>query len=205
MIYSIPPRNQTGKDFCAYWDNFLSSEQINEILALPEWLDMGIGQVGGQPNSDQECVSNSEIRSSKVQWLDLDNRTEDLFATLSNVVADVNKQFFHFDLTGMYEPLQLTLYTANENTEDHYTWHTDMSMVDAKTPRKLSMSLLLNNPDEFEGGELQVKTNSDEEISLEQQQGRAWFFPSWTLHRVTPVTKGIRRSLVVWVGGPPFK
>jgi PKHD-type hydroxylase len=67
------------------------------------------------------------------------------------------------------------------------------------------MSLLLSDPSEFEGGELQVKTDSDEAITLEATQGRAWFFPSWALHRVTPVTKGVRRSLVIWVGGPPFK
>jgi PKHD-type hydroxylase len=67
------------------------------------------------------------------------------------------------------------------------------------------MSLLLSDPNEFEGGELQVKPDSDDIKFLEQKQGRAWFFPSYTLHRVAPVTKGVRRSLVLWVGGPPFK
>ncbi len=57
----------------------------------------------------------------------------------------------------------------------------------------------------IEGGEFQVKTNNDEAQTLETKQGRAWFFPSYTLHRVAPVTKGIRRSLVLWVGGPAFK
>jgi PKHD-type hydroxylase len=65
--------------------------------------------------------------------------------------------------------------------------------------------MLLSDTSEFEGGEFQVKTNNDEAQTLETKQGRAWFFPSYTLHRVAPVTKGIRRSLVLWVGGPAFK
>ena len=67
------------------------------------------------------------------------------------------------------------------------------------------MVLMLSDPSEFEGGELQIKTDSDDAITLEQKKGRAWFFPSYILHRVTPVTRGIRRSLVLWVGGPEFK
>ena len=67
------------------------------------------------------------------------------------------------------------------------------------------MVLLLSNPSEFEGGQLQIKANNDEPINLEMKRGRAWFFPSYTLHTVTPVTRGIRKSLVLWVGGPEFK
>ena len=65
--------------------------------------------------------------------------------------------------------------------------------------------MLLSDPSEFEGGELQVKTCSDQISTLETKKGRAWFFPSYTLHRVTPVTKGVRRSLVLWSGGPEFR
>jgi PKHD-type hydroxylase len=119
------------------------------------------------------------------------------------VVAEVNRQYFHFDLTGFYEPMQLGVYTGD--TGGHYGWHTDSSSQDSGVPRKLSMVLLLSEPSEFEGGEFQVKTTSDEAQTLELKRGRAWFFPSYTLHRVTPVTKGVRRSLVLWVGGPPFK
>jgi PKHD-type hydroxylase len=67
------------------------------------------------------------------------------------------------------------------------------------------MSLLLSDIKDFDGGEFQVKMANNNAHVLEQKQGRAWFFPSYTLHRVAPVTKGVRRSLVLWVGGPPFK
>ena len=67
------------------------------------------------------------------------------------------------------------------------------------------MVLMLSDPSDFIGGQLQIKTESDVPIDLEQKKGRAWFFPSYVLHRVTPVVKGTRRSLVLWVGGPEFK
>jgi PKHD-type hydroxylase len=205
MIYAIPPRHTRGKDMVAYWDDFLSPEKIDHILAAPEWLNLSKGVVGGQINSVADSVVAPDIRSSKVAWMHLNRDNEGLWDVISKVVAEVNSEFFHFELSGLYEPIQLSVYTASENGQDHYTWHTDMSMADRNVPRKLSMSLLLSDPLEFEGGEFEVKTDSDVPITLEQKRGRAWFFPSWALHRVTPVTKGVRRSLVLWVGGPPFK
>jgi len=205
MIYSVPPRNQKGKDICAYWDNFLTDEQINSILAYPEWLNLSSGVVGGQSKDPDGMMLNTEIRNSDVSWLRLEDRTAELWDILANVIAEVNSSFFHFDLTGMYEPIQLSVYSATDESQGHYTWHSDMSMADQHVPRKLSMSLLLSDPSEYEGGELQIKTTSDEAITLEPEKGRAWFFPSWALHRVAPVTAGVRRSLVVWIGGPSFR
>ncbi len=204
MIYAIPPRNPKGKDLVAYWDDFLKPEHIDLILNMPEWTNVADGVVGGQTSSDSSVLI-PELRSSKVSWLQLNQDNAGLWDVISKVVAEVNSQFFQFDLTGMYEPMQLSMYSSDSTVQGHYTWHTDMSMMDRHVPRKLSMSLLLSDPSEFEGGEFEVKTDSDVPISLEQKIGRAWFFPSWALHRVTPVTSGVRKSLVLWVGGPPFK
>lgn len=202
MIYSVSPLNPPGKDNCAFWEGFLTNDQINEILSYPEWLSMSNGRIKG----DQEAGTvDHDIRSSKISWLNFNENTQDLWNILSDTIAKVNSEYFQFDLTGMYEPIQLSLYTAENNKQGHYSWHTDMNMIDRTVPRKLSMSLLLSDPSEFEGGELQIKPTSDEEITLEPKKGRAWFFPSWTLHRVTPVTRGVRRSLVLWVGGPAFR
>ena len=64
------------------------------------------------------------------------------------------------------------------------------------------MTLLLSNPSTFEGGELEFM---DDKKSVKLKQGQAIFFASWLRHRVKPVTKGERKSLVMWFGGPPFK
>jgi PKHD-type hydroxylase len=201
MIYPIEPRNQHGKDASAYWDNFLTNDEINQILARPEWLNSQKGSIGGQTDSGGEV--NAEKRTTDISWLTCTPETAQFWYKISNVVAEVNRTFFHLDLTGCYEPMQLGIY--KENDGGHYDWHTDASMTDGRVPRKLSMTLLLSDPSEFEGGDLEIKSYSDVPMKLPMVKGRAWFFPSYVLHRVTPVTKGTRRSLVLWIGGPAFK
>jgi PKHD-type hydroxylase len=198
MIYPIPPRQSTGKDYTAYWDNFLTEEEINKILAYPEWLEQEAACVGSA-----EGVVNAGIRTSEVGWLDLRPDTVWLWEKITKVIAEVNSQYFKFDLTGCYTPMQLGVYKASDS--GHYDWHTDTSPTERNAPRKLSMSLLLSDSSEFEGGEFQVKAIDDNIQTLDTRRGRAWFFPAYTLHRVAPVTKGVRRSLVLWVSGPEFK
>jgi PKHD-type hydroxylase len=200
MIYQIPPRNNVGCDEMAFWEGFLTPDEINLLLSQPEWLNLQNGCIGGK-SGGQEL--NANIRSTQISWVGMKPELANIWDKLANVVAEVNKQFFKFDLTGFYEPIQFGLYTAD--AQDHYDWHTDSSPSEAGIPRKLSMAMLLSDPSEFEGGEFMVKTNSDNAQILECKKGRAWFFPSYTLHRVAPVTKGVRRSLVLWIGGPPFK
>ena len=199
MIASIPPRGNTVQEQSAYWENFLTKEDIDMLLALPQWHDKHVAEVGIAQNG----VVNKEMRTTDVSWFVPCEKTRHIWEKIVTAVAQVNAQFFHFDLAGCYEPAQLGIYRADDG--GHYNWHTDCTGSAITTPRKLSLSLLLSDPSEFEGGELQIKTTSDVPITVEQKQGRAWFFPSYTLHRVAPVTKGIRRSLVLWVGGPPFK
>jgi PKHD-type hydroxylase len=199
MLYPIPPRNNFGKEFMSYWEGFLSDEEINLILSQPEWENLEDGCVGAAGKFEVK----EDVRSAKISWLGPKQELMPLWDKLANTVAEVNRRFFHYDLTGIYEPLQLGVYKADDN--GHYDWHIDASVMDGAAPRKLSMAMLLSDPSEFEGGEFQVKTTSDEVQTLEVKKGRAWFFPSYMLHRVAPVTKGVRKSLVLWVGGPQFK
>lgn len=200
MIHPIPPRAIPGKDHLAYWEGFLTPEDINLLLAQPEWLNLQDGCIGGSGGGSEV---NGRIRSSQVAWIGAKPELQHIWEKFAVAVAEVNSQFFHFDLTGFHEPMQLGLYT--ESQQGHYDWHTDAAPSDRSVPRKLSLAMLLSDPSEFEGGEFQVKTNNDTAQTLETIKGRAWFFPSYTLHRVAPVTRGVRRSLVLWIGGPAFK
>jgi PKHD-type hydroxylase len=200
MIYEIPPRDQYGKDFLGAWENFLTPEDINLILAQPEWTQAEDAFVSGK-NKNYEV--NPESRIAKLGWLYPKENTFHVWEKIVEAIAQVNRSTFHFDLTGLYEPLQLGTYTGDEKS--HHGWHMDYMFDGNAAPRKLSMSLLLSDPSEFEGGELQIKMPDNENQSLEQAKGRAWFFPSYVSHRVTPVTKGTRKSVVLWVSGPPFK
>jgi PKHD-type hydroxylase len=196
MIYPIPPVNTFGKDHSAYWEGFLTDEEINYLANVNNWSNIAPAQIGSG-------VTNQNIRSTKISWLELSNENKDIWNKLAKVVAEVNSRYFHFDLTGFYEPIQLGIYTAED--KGHYDWHVDMFISNTNAPRKLSMVLMLSDPSEFEGGELLLKSDSDEYRSLSLAKGRAWFFPSYMLHKVTPVTKGTRKTLVLWVGGPQFK
>jgi len=201
MIIQIPPKQTANKFDTAYWENFFTNDEINQILNLPEWNNLKAAEIGGS-GSPQNSVDQT-IRSGKVGWMPLNDGTKDIWNRLTEVISHVNSNFFHFDLRGCYEPAQLTLY--NSDNKSHYNWHVDSAPSDRSAPRKLSMSLLLSDPSEFEGGQLQVKPTDDNPITLTEAKGRAHFFPSYVLHRVTPVTKGVRKSLVLWVGGPEFK
>jgi len=200
LVYPIAPFNSPGKDDVCYWEGFLSDDDINYLLARPEWHDQNDAKIGGGGDG----VVDKEKRRTNISWMGVDKNNHHIWQKMTNAIWSANRQFFQFDLTGCYELAQLGTYTQYD--QGHYDWHTDTTLSASSSPyRKLSMSLLLSDPSEFEGGEFQVKYGNDDIKLVEQKRGRAWFFPSWTLHRVTPVTRGIRRSLVLWVGGPGFK
>ena len=145
----------------------------------------------------------AQARITDVGWLGPKPELLFIWDKFSALVAEINRQYFQFELTGLYEPMQLGVYTGEKG--GHYTWHTDAGMADIGVPRKLAVVLCLSDPSEFEGGELQLMNAQGQPETLELKKGRAWFFPSFLIHRVTPVTKGVRRSIVLWVGGPAFK
>ena len=76
--------------------------------------------------------------------------------------------------------------------------------VDKFSRRKISITVQLSDPSEYEGGDLQIKINAGQS-DTPKGLGNVVIFPSYLLHRVTPVTKGLRRSLVLWITGPAFK
>jgi PKHD-type hydroxylase len=202
MLLAIPPKLISGTDTHAYYKNVFTEVEIRKILALPQWLNTNYATVGGTSNNNSNFVEKN-IRRSNVSWIFPGEETNFIWDRLIEVIAEINNQFFHFDLTGCYEPIQLGIYDESEN--GHYDWHQDSSIKDKGAPRKLSMSLILSDESEYEGGKLQILENVKQEKTLETPKNTAWFFPSYTFHRVTPVTKGVRKSLVLWVGGPQFK
>jgi PKHD-type hydroxylase len=197
MFVSIPPRHIHDSDNLFYWENFLTDSDIDTLLSLTEWRNTSEGLTG---------IDKGEInkkRKSQIAWHVPSEKTFEIWKKITDTIAHVNSMCFHYDLSGCYEPMQLTMY--NSKNSEYYSWHVDSFNQPHSVPRKLSMTLLLSDPSEFKGGELQVMKDSENIMTLEQKKGRAWFFPSYMLHRVTPVTKGIRRSAVLWIGGPPFK
>ena len=141
---------------------------------------------------------NNANRSSKISWL----KDKDLQKTLSHFVQFANKESNWYFSLKEFESLQYTIY----NEGDFYNWHTDQHLKPYKnnTVRKLSFTLCLN--DEYEGGDFEIcdphpEPDLSKTTTFTFKKGSIIVFPSHVWHRVKPVTKGIRKSLVGWVVG----
>tara|TARA_R100001015_G_C4624416_1_gene182562 strand:+ start:193 stop:816 length:624 start_codon:yes stop_codon:yes gene_type:complete len=143
-------------------------------------------------------------RSCSIRWID----DIQVYETLMDAIENINDNGWRYRITGI-ESLQYTVY--HEDKKQHYAWHADpINHKDLNTPyRKVSCSILLNDPEEYVGGEfefLSIDIANEQTHSFQpdffNKKGQGLFFPSQAYHRVKPVTKGIRRSLVCWFTGP---
>ena len=171
---------------CAAFLDVFTPEELSGIRLMGE-RQIGLrGAVENAPDSHRNCT---------VAWLDPEGW---LAEKLEEVAAHINGEFFGFDLAGFADPFQYTVYREG----GYYGWHMDMGDT-RREPRKLSFTIQLSEPDEYEGGDFLLHTGP-EMVSMGREWGRVIAFPAWALHSVTPVSKGIRRSLVVWASGEPF-
>jgi PKHD-type hydroxylase len=177
------------------WDDAFTDEELEKLKSYAKTLPIQEALV------EENVTPNAKVRKTKVSWISNTDESSWIYDRLAFVARKLNAKFYKFDLYGFLEDMQFTIY--EETDESHYTWHIDMSDT-AVAARKLSMVLQLSDPSEYEGGELQTWTNP-EPTTVDKQKGLIAAFPSYVLHRVTPVTKGTRYSLVIWVCGPSFK
>lgn len=179
----------------AFANNVFSDKEISKIIKLGKSKKPGKALVaGGKGTSD------NKVRKGKTAWITPCEDSEWLFRKLTDIIVKANKDFFNFELHGMLEPLQFTIYDGKKTK---YNAHVDR--VKNSTSRKLSVVVQLSDPKDYEGGCLELFSNSLEPNKIEKKKGLITFFPSYMLHRVTPVTKGERLSLVIWVHGPSFR
>ena len=188
------PDKSTNETLHAWWDGGFSNREIKDIISIGEDYTQTDAVV-----DDGKIIQN--VRKSKVAWLNQNSRTQFLYDKMAYIARMLNGQFFDFDLYGFVEDFQYTVY-GPEN--DHYEWHMDKGASLSGAPRKLSLVLQLSDPSEYEGGDIELMTSVNV-TTLEKKKGIVHAFPSFVLHRVTPVTRGIRRTLVIWVSGPKFK
>lgn len=98
-----------------------------------------------------------------------------------------------------HEELQLAKYSDR----GFFDWHLDFGAGEISA-RKLSMTIQLSDPNDYEGGDLRFMINK-EIVNAPKEKGTIIIFPSFIMHRVTPITKGTRQSIVGWVSGPPYR
>jgi len=153
----------------------------------------------GAGEGNKHGVLDTKTRTSHISWIPFKKMPE-MYKDIEKIMKQTNGNHFGFDGMQITEMAQYTEYPEG----GFYDWHTDMDANCEKEPpvRKISMTCLLSPEHEFEGGDLElIKEGQAAKI----KQGQAIFFASFIRHRVAPVTRGNRKSLVMWFGGTPLK
>jgi len=144
----------------AWWENAFTKEELNKICK--------IGHKKKKQKGSVPTGIDKKVRNSTISWLEPEGWIAD---RLEFIAQNLNGKYFGLDLWGFTENLQFTTYKYNKDGEnDHYTWHMDAG-PNLPSPRKLSLILQLSDPDEYEGGDLQLFLGSDDVISLKKEKG----------------------------------
>lgn len=171
-----------------------SPEDCDRITALARENTRDAGLVRGQ--------TAHSIRRADICWLDDLPEAAWVMDRIIRVVAEANRESFGFDLTEFGESPQVARYGAER--EGHFDWHSDIGQGAWAAKRKLTIVVQLSDPADYEGGALELRPDSNI-ATAPRQRGLATVFPSFVLHRVTPVTAGERWSLTLWSHGPAFR
>lgn len=165
----------------------LSPEECGRVIALGDALPAVRGGVE---------AGDGLYRVSNIAWIEPAPETHWLFHKLGAVFLEANGAY-GFELVGLIDALQYTIYGPGQ----YFEWHIDLGPE--TSARKLSMTVQLSSPEGYDGGALEFINLPPREES--RAQGAATIFPSYLAHRVAPVTRGVRRSLVAWASGNTFR
>ena len=172
---------------------------IKKVESYMKWQKVETATISDKGKDNQI----TDVRRSKIHWMDnpeFERVLVPIYEELATKVREINDVYWRYAING-WEAFQYTEY--DESYKGHYDWHSDIGpkCVFEDQTRKISFSLGLNDADEFEGGELVIKFGIDEQ-SYKLSKGEVLIFPSYLVHKVTPVTKGLRKVIVGWGVGP---
>ena len=188
------------------WKSYMVETKIP--LFTPKQCQMIINAGRSEPRQDGAVGNDkgdggsgvdTETRTSHISWIPFKKMTE-MYKDIEKVMKQTNGNHFGFDGMQITEMAQYTEYPEG----GFYDWHVDNDVNFAHEPpvRKISMTCLLSPENEFEGGDLELMKEGK---PAKLKQGHAIFFASFIRHRVTPVIRGNRKSLVMWFGGTPLR
>jgi PKHD-type hydroxylase len=182
----------------------------NQTIMIPDVMDPGqcekLIELGTKLPPIQGVIADGAVspvhRVSTISWVPRESVFLSLYDAIATAIFNINQAYFAYDLT-VLEPMQFTTYV--EEVQGFYDWHMDTGLNPAAdTARKLSLTLQLSDPAAYEGGDLEIWADRGP-VTAMKGQGLAVVFPAPTLHRVRPVMRGRRHSLVAWALGPRFR
>lgn len=172
--------------------NIFSANELDSLIR--------VGEDRAAPATISGGVSDASIRRSSVHWLKRSEGFGWVYDRLKPAIVQVNAKNFGFEITSFQTSIQLTRY--EESQKGFYTWHMDTGPKNAT--RKLSFSMQVSPPEAYDGGDLEI-FHTARPRKAPRDRGTLVAFPSWAMHRVTPVTRGVRYSLVAWIAGPRWR
>lgn len=196
-LYAFEKEHNDSMNY--YWfENGFDRQELDTIYRMVETLPFEHAEILG---------TNDDIRNSRVKWIPQEPEWDWLYLKLMDMAKIANNELWQFEMHTAPEMIQYTEYLANENGK--YDWHQDIG-PGLPSLRKVSITVQLSEADEYEGGDLKIWMGGDlsDEMNLvtaPRGAGHVVVFPSYMPHCVTPVTKGIRRSFVIWLGGEHYK
>ncbi|MEE4190656.1 MAG: 2OG-Fe(II) oxygenase [Halieaceae bacterium] len=191
LAKSRPATEVEGFDRQVTVERCFTDEEMDALIQAAE-EDFRDATVGGQN-------SNPEIRISQVHWLDRDKYAW-AYEKVWRAIQEVNASSYGFDITGFEGRMQVTRYDGKK--KGHYTWHMDGGQATAN--RKISLSVQLSHSEDYKGGDIGFFYTHKERFAS-RERGAIVTFPSWVMHRVNPVKRGVRYSLIAWIVGPRWR
>ena len=178
------------------WHGLFTPAQLDHLERHCDSLPLEAAQLTGS--------GSGSIRATQVAWVYRNAQTEDLYLRMEAIVLRLNTDLFHFDLTGL-TTMQYAVYRHED--AGYFDWHNDYGRYrgdPGQEPRKITMSLQISDGASYDGCDLEVRMAHPVDVAA-RERGTLMAFRASALHRVTPITRGVRKSLVVWAAGPEFR
>ena len=172
--------------------DFLTAQQMDWLIT-----DQAARLTEGKLNVGS---TDAKLRRSQVAFLRREQKYEWLYQRLWAAVQACNPQYFDVDVAEVEPNVQVARYDSSD--QGFYDWHLDFGP--GHSLRKLSISVQLSSSEDYDGGDLEL-LYSNSPTTLDRTRGAFIIFPSFMLHRVTPVTRGTRWSLVAWIRGKRWR
>jgi PKHD-type hydroxylase len=181
------------RGYCFLHRHF-DDDLIDKIFKSTEGEDLTKGMVTGAHGESRE----SEVRNCQITALNPHKNA--WIAGILMYIAKIENLNYGFDISAIRE-LQITQYEIGGK----YDWHHDVIPV-YPCQRKLSMIVQLSDGSDYVGGDFEFRDDTTEPIANQlRDKGSILIFPSMMMHRVTPITEGVRKSLVAWIEGPAWR
>lgn len=181
--------------FCL--ENFLNKDEIESILALEPYLNFSEGKTIGQ--SSYSSPTTEDIRYCMTAEILYNDITKWIYDKISIKVQEINNTYFHFDIDSINEKMQFIKYNCHGHKFD---WH--MDRYSGGPVRKFAVIIQLSNEEDYSGGSIELMLTREKTI-MTKKIGSLIIFPSYILHRVSPILSGTRKSLLCLISGPSFR